>query len=173
MTLNCNRCVTSAHHANVWPIPTLSSSTPSTCLLISMHFSRLFLFPQTQLPGYHWPLYNSNWPIVEQMVLQAKLLPSGTSSSYCISEELSSDGSSEFTVKNTKSFLTNWAVHHRLSSVAYLHSNCHSEIIDVKRILADNTDTSGSLNTDTFQRALFQYRNTPDHDTSVTWYVPL
>ena len=96
-----------------------------------------------------------------------------TSSSYCISEELSSDGSSEFTVKNTKSFLTNWAVHHRLSSVAYLHSNCHSEIIDVKRILADNTDTSGSLNTDTFQRALFQYRNTPDHDTSVTWYVPL
>ena len=83
---------------------------------------------------------------------------------FGIAEEVSSDGGPEFMTGATDTFLRNWGVHHRVSSVAHPYSNYRVElgIKTVKRMLVCSIGPDGSLNTDAFQRAMLAYRNTPD-----------
>ena len=61
-------------------------------------------------------------------------------------------------------FLQQWGVIYRLSSVAYPHSNTRAElgVKTTKRMLSDNVGSGGRLDTNAFNMALMQYRNTPD-----------
>lgn len=91
-------------------------------------------------------------------------------STFGIPEELATDGGPEFTSGATQRFLKDWGVHHRLSSVAFPHSNCRAEIgvKSIKRLLSANLDASGRLNTDKVHLALPAFRNTPDPTTKMS-----
>ena len=82
---------------------------------------------------------------------------------FGIPEELASDGGPEFASAETAAFFRDWGVKWRLSSVANPHSNCRAEVgvKTVKRMIMNNTNSSGEIDIPKFQRAMLQYRNTP------------
>ena len=89
----------------------------------------------------------SNWPIVEENAEGSKGLIAALRIvlvTFGIAEELSSDGGSEFMAGATETFLRNWGVHHRVSSVAHPHSNCRAElgVKTIKRMLVGSIPTS-------------------------------
>ena len=109
----------------------------------------------------------SNWPVICQSVTGAKGLIDQLRISFTtfgVPEEMATDGGPEFTSGQTKQFLKDWGIHHRLNSVAFPHSNCRAEIgvKSMKRLITGNVGNSGDLNTDKFQRAVLAHRNTPD-----------
>ncbi|XP_068232779.1 uncharacterized protein [Palaemon carinicauda] len=115
----------------------------------------------------------SNWPVIERAADGATGLINSLRrifATYGIADELSSDGGPEFSAKITQDFLQAWGVDHRLSSTYFPHSNCRAEVgVKIaKRLLTDNTGPTGDLNIDAFQRAVLQYRNTPDKETKVS-----
>ena len=89
---------------------------------------------------------------------------------FGIPDECATDGGPEFTSSATRQFLRDWGIHHRLSSVAFPHSNCRAEIAvkTMKRLITNNTTPDGNLDTEEFQRAILQYRNTLDPDTKLS-----
>ena len=115
----------------------------------------------------------SGWPIVERAtngaIGLAKILRK-TFATYGIPDDITTDGGPQFTSMETKRILQNWGTKHRLSSVANPHSNCRAEegVKTVKRMIAGNTGPDGDLDGDSFQKAILQYRNTPDPSTKTS-----
>ena len=114
-----------------------------------------------------------NWPIIEQAQAESKGLIDclqrifGT---FGILDECATDGGPKFTASVTCRFLKDWGVHHHLSYVPHPHSNCRAEIgvKNCQRLITNNTDPHGSLNTNALQCAILQYWNTPDPVTKLS-----
>ena len=92
----------------------------------------------------------SGWPYVCQLTGASPALVKKLREffvTYGIAEELSSDGGPEFTAALTQQFLRDWGVAHRLSSVAYPHSNTRAEIgvKSAKRLIMENTGTGTTI----------------------------
>ena len=83
---------------------------------------------------------------------------------FGVPREMSTDGASQFTSRAFQKFIKNWGISHRLSSAYHAQSNGRAEVgvKMIKRLLRDNTNDNGDLNTDEVMRALLAYRNTPD-----------
>ena len=88
-------------------------------------------------------------------------------STWGMPEELTSDGGTAYTASETRRFLEDRDVRHRVSTAYNPHSNLRAEtaVKTVKRLVTQNTGARGSLDTDALALALLQYRNTPDRDT--------
>ena len=91
-------------------------------------------------------------------------------STFGVPEEISSDGGPEFTAKKTEDFFKHWGVRQRVSSVSFPQSNGRAEVAvkKAKCLLMSNTSPTGSLNQDSFLRAILQLRNTPDPDCNLS-----
>ena len=65
------------------------------------------------------------------------------------------DGGHECVADITRSFLSAWDIHHRLSSVIFPHSNSRAEVEvkTVKCLITNNTGPRGDLNVAAFQQA--------------------
>ncbi|XP_068250671.1 uncharacterized protein [Palaemon carinicauda] len=81
-------------------------------------------------------------------------------------EEISLDSGTNMVSTEMASFLQKWGVRMRISSAHYPQSNGRAEaaVRTAKRTIQDNTRSDGSLDTDSFARAILQYRNTPLRD---------
>ena len=80
-----------------------------------------------------------------------------TFATYGIPDELPTDGGPEFVTHITRSFLSDWGVHYRLSSVAFPHSSWRAvvEVKKIKQIITNNVRTGGNLNVDKFQKRFY------------------
>ena len=89
---------------------------------------------------------------------------------FGVPDEITSDGGPEFVAYEIQNFLQRWGVKQRLSSAYYPRANTRAElgVKSMKRLLRDNTTSSGSLSCDRFSRAILEYRNTPCRDTGVS-----
>ena len=115
----------------------------------------------------------SGWPIVKKVDTNASALINALKeaiNTFGVPEELASDGGPPFTSTLVKSALASWGITQRISSVAYPRSNGRAEVAvkTMRRLLMDNTQDNGSLNSDGFLQAILTYRNTPDSATGIS-----
>ena len=120
----------------------------------------------------------SNWPDLREA--DADTLNSGADglikasrelfATFGVPEHLSSDGGPEYASKAFQTFMKMWGVKHRLSSAYNPQSNGRAEVTVkvMKRLLRDNIDHNGKLNTDAVTRAILQIRNTPEGDSGLS-----
>ena len=89
---------------------------------------------------------------------------------FGVPEQLSSDGGPEYMSKTFQEFMYTWGVTHRLSSAYHPQSNGRAEVTvkAMKRLLRENVDHMGKLNTDAVTRAMLQLRNTPESDSGLS-----
>ena len=100
----------------------------------------------------------SGWPSVQfcgsSTSSSAKLIENLRSyfAMHGIPEEIATDGGSTFMAYDTQKFLADYGVRHRVSSVAFPHSNQRAELAvkSMKRLCRENTNKDGSLNNDRF-----------------------
>ena len=80
-----------------------------------------------------------------------------------VPEELATDGGPSFTAYETRQFFKQWGIRHRLSAAHYPQSNGRAEaaVKTAKRLLCNNTERGGMIDTEGVAIALLQYRNTP------------
>ena len=123
-----------------------------------------------ELAGHHYLVYvdrYSGWseiakvPSTAFQTLVANLRRWFTQ--WGVPKTLETDGGPPFSGRQFGAFMEQWGVQHRQSSAYYAQSNGRAELAvkAAKRLLRDNTSSSGELNTDGVTRALLQYRNTP------------
>ena len=119
------------------PTPTITPTYPFQCVCADFF----------DYGGYHYSVLvdrYSDYPLVECPKGGAKGLINSlkrTFATFGIPDEIATDGGSEFTAGATKKFFSTWGIDHRLSSVAFPHSNCGAEIgvKTVKRMITSNT----------------------------------
>ncbi len=87
----------------------------------------------------------------------------GLFAQFGIPEEIANDGGSPFTSYEWKQFLRQWDIYQRKSSANFPQSNGRAELAvkSCKRLLTNNTDSVGNLDSAKVTRALLAYRNTP------------
>ena len=87
-----------------------------------------------------------------------------------VAESLTTYGGTTYVSTQFRSFLREYGVHHRVSSVGFPHGNTRSEVAvkSAKRLLRSNITDRGDLNTVGITRALLEYRNTPDRDIGLS-----
>ena len=151
MRSNCSHCNRMApSQPSAPPTPAISPEYPFQCVCTDFFTSA----------GCHYLILvdrYSNWPVLERTSGGAKGLLDSLRRSFVtngIPDELASDGGPEFTSSSTEKFLDTWGVHHRLSSVAFPHSNCRAEVgvKTMKRLLADNLGPNRELDTDSSKK---------------------
>ncbi len=160
---DCNRIAPS--QPNAPPTALVESEYPFQCICADFFSYK----------GVHYLIIvdrYSNWPIIKRTNRSSGLVKCLREEfvTYGVPVELSSDGGPEFVAAETQSFLKAWGVHHRISSVAFPHSNCRAEVgvKTCKRLIMNNTGPNGELDVAKFQQAVLQYRNTPDQDTKMS-----
>jgi hypothetical protein len=167
LRVNCSHCNSMApSQPSAPPFPPTTPAYPFQCICADFfHYKGLTYL--VVVDRY------SNWPIIERAQDGSKGLINclrRTFVTFGIPDECATDGGPEFTAAATQTFLKEWGVHHRLSSVAFPHSNCRAEIgvKTVKWLITNNTDSHGSLDTNALQQAILQYHNTPDPNTKIS-----
>ena len=166
-------CMTSRAESSEYPVSVmqrectqlavLSSACGSgTGLSFPLYMFELLQAQWLQLRGGCGPLlWLADCAAITRWFFGSYRMPSQNVRHIRIADEISSDGGPELSAEETQQLLSNWSVHHRLSSVALAHSNGRAklEVKTCKRVLMDKTGPNSEINLDKFQRGILQDRN--------------